>query len=143
MNIYPFCSGGVLKLVISLASFLISVYSSRFSSQKCFGNRKQCDENSRLWTRQRYQQYRLLQKDHQCKSMAVTQWAGAGVGLRMFQEERPSMLRAGWDGWGPIPLPRFPFFCLTIHKLSICKFSLYYVNFSKCETLIYRIISNR
>lgn len=61
-----------------MSSFSISVYSSRFSSQECFGNRKQCDENSRLWTGQRYQQHRLLQKDYKCKFMAMIGGWGQG-----------------------------------------------------------------
>lgn len=45
---------------ISLSSSLIAVYPSRFGCQKRVGNRKQCDEDSRLWPGQGYQQHRLL-----------------------------------------------------------------------------------
>lgn len=74
---------------------MISVYSSGFSSQKCFGNRKQCHENSRLWTGQRYQQYRLLQKDHKRKSTVVLWWKGGGWwwhGMFQMRDNRPSFL---------------------------------------------------
>lgn len=90
-----------------MSSFLISVYSSGFSSQKCFGHRKQCHENSRFWTGQGYQQYRLLQKDHERKSMAVLWWkAGGWHGMFQKKDNRRSFL-----------CPLSLFFCHSLDRL--------------------------
>lgn len=99
-----FYSRSILKRVCFFFLFSISVYSSGFSGQKCFGNRKQCDKDSRLWTGQRYQQHRLLQKDHKRKSMAGI-WRGAGRVVRNVPEERRWAFRAGSPDEGSFLCP--------------------------------------
>ena len=111
------CISFLVSKHIKTSFFSISVYSSRFSGQKCFGNRKQCDENSRLWTGQRYQQHRLLQKDHKCKSMAVI-WQDGGRVVQNVPEERWWVFRAESADEGSFICPSLLFLRLNSSQTS-------------------------